>query len=206
MKTDAEIDAEQAWLSPLIGMTRAEWYAEACKVEDDAAHGELLWACRYREAAMAVGHAEQRAAVAAEERDALKRFKDWVHARLDAGGVPHDPEPEHTKEHGCRISGRMKWLFDRIEDAEAEVKRIGRDLEVETKHRQALQGNAAWTKAPPTEPGWYWWRENIEYNAVVQWVSSSGAAVAPLGATWQAAEMGGQWFGPLREPGGDAVP
>lgn len=38
-------------------------------------------------------------------------FKSWVHDWLDNAGVPHDPEPEHTKEHGCRISGRMQWLL-----------------------------------------------------------------------------------------------
>lgn len=47
-----------------------------------------------------------------KERDALAAFKKWVHDWLDAVGVPHDPEPEHTKEHGCRISGRMRWLLN----------------------------------------------------------------------------------------------
>ncbi len=49
-----------------------------------------------------------RAAVATltSERDALQRFKDWVHARLDAAGVPANPSGPHTKE-GCRIGDRM---------------------------------------------------------------------------------------------------
>jgi hypothetical protein len=45
------------------------------------------------------------------ERDELQAFKDWVHAWLDGVGVPHDPDPEHTAEHGCRISGRMRYLL-----------------------------------------------------------------------------------------------
>jgi hypothetical protein len=40
----------------------------------------------------------------------LQKFKDWVHAWLDGQGVPHDPYPEETKQHGCRVGGRMKWL------------------------------------------------------------------------------------------------
>src|SRR5687768_11404636 len=37
------------------------------------------------------------------ERDALAKFKAWVHDWLTGVGVPHDPDPEHTKEHGCRV-------------------------------------------------------------------------------------------------------
>jgi predicted RNA-binding Zn-ribbon protein involved in translation (DUF1610 family) len=44
------------------------------------------------------------------ERDALLKFKQWVHAYLDNIGVPHDPDAEHTAQHGCRISGRMNHL------------------------------------------------------------------------------------------------
>jgi hypothetical protein len=40
----------------------------------------------------------------------LQKFKDWVHSWLDGQGVPHDPYPDETKEHGCRVGGRMKWL------------------------------------------------------------------------------------------------
>lgn len=52
--------------------------------------------------------------------DALAKFKTWVHDWLDAQGVPHDPEPENTARHGCRISGRMRWLVDRLAAAERE--------------------------------------------------------------------------------------
>lgn len=46
------------------------------------------------------------------ERDALQRFKDYVHARLDAAGVPVDPDSPHKAE-GCRIGGRLDVLFSR---------------------------------------------------------------------------------------------
>ncbi len=56
MKTDEENEAERAELEPLIGPTRAGWYAEACDVypEKDG-HEPTLWACRYREMAQAAG-------------------------------------------------------------------------------------------------------------------------------------------------------
>jgi hypothetical protein len=42
---------------------------------------------------------------------AAEAFKAWVHGWLDAAGVPYDPDPEHTREHGCRISGRLRYLL-----------------------------------------------------------------------------------------------
>jgi hypothetical protein len=38
--------------------------------------------------------------------DALQRFKDYVHRRLDTAGVPTHPDGPHSKE-GCRIGDRM---------------------------------------------------------------------------------------------------
>jgi hypothetical protein len=35
--------------------------------------------------------------------DKLQAFKDYVHQRLDAAGVPADPEADKNAEHGCRI-------------------------------------------------------------------------------------------------------
>lgn len=40
----------------------------------------------------------------------LKKFKDYVHNRLDAIGVPSDPEPEKNKATGCRIEGRLNFV------------------------------------------------------------------------------------------------
>lgn len=47
---------------------------------------------------------------ASGERDA---FKDFVHRRLDAAGVPKEfPDGPHTKE-GCRIGDRLDWVLER---------------------------------------------------------------------------------------------
>ncbi len=45
------------------------------------------------------------------ERDKLAAFKRYVHERLDVAGVPLDPDPQRTSEHGCRIGGRLDWLL-----------------------------------------------------------------------------------------------
>jgi hypothetical protein len=50
----------------------------------------------------------------AQALDAALKFKAWVHAFLDGKGVPADPEPEENKKHGCRISGRMHWVFNNL--------------------------------------------------------------------------------------------
>lgn len=50
-------------------------------------------------------HRDELAKVTAE-RDKLKKFKEYVHARLDAAGVPTDPDSPHKAE-GCRIGGRL---------------------------------------------------------------------------------------------------
>lgn len=44
------------------------------------------------------------------ERDKLQAFKDYVHGRLDAAGVPTDPDSPHKAE-GCRIGGRLDILI-----------------------------------------------------------------------------------------------
>lgn len=36
----------------------------------------------------------------------LQAFKDYVHARLDAAGIPTHPDGEHSKA-GCRIGDRL---------------------------------------------------------------------------------------------------
>ena len=55
------------------------------------------------------GWGSERSALTAE-RDALKKFKEYVHKRLDDAGVPHDPDPEHNAKHGCRVEGRLNYL------------------------------------------------------------------------------------------------
>ncbi len=44
----------------------------------------------------------------------LQKFKEYVHGRLDGAGVPHDPDPAHNAEHGCRIEGRLNWVLERM--------------------------------------------------------------------------------------------
>ncbi len=50
------------------------------------------------------------AEMAKAERDKLQKFKDYVHGRLDAAGVPTDPDSPHKAE-GCRIGGRLDILI-----------------------------------------------------------------------------------------------
>jgi hypothetical protein len=61
----------------------------------------------------------------------------------------------------------------------------------------------AWSKDIPTQSGYYWWRDDPEYNSLIVWVSSDGT-VLRIGSpeTQPAAVIGGQWRGPLR-PGGE---
>lgn len=49
----------------------------------------------------------------------LQQFKQYVHGRLDAAGVPTDPESTHRAE-GCRIGGRLDLVLverSRLHDA-----------------------------------------------------------------------------------------
>jgi hypothetical protein len=72
-----------------------------------------------------------------------KAFKAWVHSWLDAHGVPHDPEPEHTAQHGCRISGRMQWLLRRAVDAEDELALLRPTLRDQAEaHSMAMEWHA----------------------------------------------------------------
>lgn len=54
--SDKEIEARRAWLEPIIGPTRAGWYAEACKMEAGKEYDGVLWGCRYREVALKCGY------------------------------------------------------------------------------------------------------------------------------------------------------
>lgn len=54
-----------------------------------------------------------RIAEASGGTDPLQSFKDYVHRRLDAMGVPIDPESPH-KAAGCRIGGRLDWIEQRL--------------------------------------------------------------------------------------------
>ena len=49
------------------------------------------------------------------ERDALQRFKEFVHHRLDTAGIPTHPDGPHIKE-GCRIGDRLDLI---VQDRDA---------------------------------------------------------------------------------------
>ena len=44
------------------------------------------------------------------ERDSLKRFKQFVHDRLTAAGVPTNPDGPHSKD-GCRVGDRLDLVL-----------------------------------------------------------------------------------------------
>ena len=57
-----------------------------------------------------------------DEAAAGRRFKKFVHTRLDQMGVPADPNPNRTAETGCRIGERLNWIqgrWDRVDRAAA---------------------------------------------------------------------------------------
>jgi hypothetical protein len=77
-----------------------------------------------------------------EERDALLRFKQWVHGFLDAHGVPHHPPGSHGAE-GCRIGDRMDWLMERLRSAEAERDQFRKDAADAAALRRAFNAAVA---------------------------------------------------------------
>lgn len=57
----------------------------------------------------------ERAMRACDEIGRLQAFKDYVHARLDAAGVPTHPDGEHSKA-GCRIGDRLDIVVAALEE------------------------------------------------------------------------------------------
>jgi hypothetical protein len=64
MFTDVQIEEVRPAVEEFHGPTRAEWYAEACRMEPGADGEAMVWACRYRELA------RESAALLAAVRDA----------------------------------------------------------------------------------------------------------------------------------------
>lgn len=54
--------------------------------------------------------AEELAPHLVAEVEKLRKFKEYVHARLDAAGIEKDPDGPH-KEQGCRIGGRLDLVL-----------------------------------------------------------------------------------------------
>lgn len=67
--------------------------------------------------------ARAEAVVMREGRDKLAAFKAYVHKRLDDQGVPVDPDSPHKAE-GCRIGGRLDWLFADAAATDAEALKL----------------------------------------------------------------------------------
>jgi hypothetical protein len=63
-----------------------------------------------------------------------------------------------------------------------------------------------WTEKLPTDDGYYWWRASARHRGVVLCVCRG--AVFDCGSEHllrPISEQGGEWFGPLVEPSGEAV-
>ena len=58
----------------------------------------------------------------------MQKFKDYVHASLDAAGVPTDPESPHKAE-GCRIGGRLDVLIGERDTLRGLLREAKADLE-----------------------------------------------------------------------------
>jgi hypothetical protein len=64
-----------------------------------------------------------------------------------------------------------------------------------------------WTREKPTQPGWYWWRTGILCNAVKINFDRNETKLFlekygdPLHGYF-VENLGGEWAGPLVEPGG----
>lgn len=60
------------------------------------------------------------------ERDALQRFKSFVHSYLDSRGVPVDPPGKHADE-GCRVGQRLEVLCNERDALAARVAELEKD-------------------------------------------------------------------------------
>jgi ribosomal protein S27AE len=75
-----------------------------------------------------------------KEVEKLRKFKEYVHDRLDKMGVPSDPEPANNVSHGCRIEGRLNFIkattddllkrsFNREDNLKSENKKLTKEVE-----------------------------------------------------------------------------
>ncbi len=63
-----------------------------------------------------------------------------------------------------------------------------------------------WTKKLPTEPGFYWWRDRLGDKPYIVEISAKSRVYVPgISTVYRSDSYGGQWYGPLIAPGGDAI-
>jgi hypothetical protein len=87
--TDAQIEEVRPAVEEFHGPTRAEWYAEACRMEPGTNGEAMVWACRYRE-------------LARESATLLEDFVDGIkHAVSMLYEMPDDTRPSDVLNHLC---------------------------------------------------------------------------------------------------------
>lgn len=100
----------------------------------------------------------KRAAEVEAERNALLKFKEYVHARLDEAGIPTHPEGPHSAE-GCRVGDRLDIALAFIPAARVAHEAIELELSATAElcwegslRSAALELSGALAKLPATPP------------------------------------------------------
>lgn len=103
-------------------------------------------------------------------------------------------EPE-LRDRIAQLEAENAALREAIIEGDSERKRL--TLEV-ARLREATKP-LVWTKVPPTEPGWYFWRKfpNDESRCHCVWRGSSGTLFVNVSAVQ---DCDGEWAGPIPQP------
>jgi hypothetical protein len=85
-----------------------------------------------------------------ERAKKAEAFKAWTHAYLDKKGVPSVVEDEHLAA-GCRIGGRMDWVFAQLAAKDAELARLRGVVEKLKKFYDLYENSGSWSseQKPP---------------------------------------------------------
>ena len=71
---------------------------------------------------------------------------------------------------------------------------------------EKLHDDVYWTKKIPTEPEFYWWRQDAAWAASIVRLDAKGSIWFTGNEVEElASALGGEWAGPLTPPGGDAI-
>lgn len=130
------------------------------------------------------------------ENDCLKEEIARVRGSKISSNAP-DCEEHHRPL--VRITWALAWgcpecLAKERDHEAATVERLQRETE-----------RLYWTKELPKEDGWFWWREDLSQVAIVLRVWK-GRGVGSGYVNGPIENMGGEWCGPLQEPGRDVAP